>query len=168
MMPRGARALQDETGSATVEFALLTLFFFVFSLLALDVASYYVQRSQLASAVSAASLSAFASRSAVSFQSIPDYVQNAARLPVAPSISVSCNGTAGSCVNTGRSCACLSRTGSYASATCGSACPAGSTAGSTAGYYLQISASARYWAMVLPNGMLNGLPIDQSVTVRLE
>jgi Flp pilus assembly protein TadG len=167
MTPEG-RVRHAEEGAATLEFALLTLFFFLSALLALDVASYYVQRSQLAEAVSAGSMSAFANRTAVPFQTLPTYIQNAARLPSAPQVSIGCNGSVSGCVNTGRSCACLSKTGGYASATCGSSCPAGSTPNSTAGYYLQITASSQYRAMVLPRGMLNGMPIVQSVTVRLE
>ncbi|WP_066717024.1 TadE/TadG family type IV pilus assembly protein [Sphingomonas pituitosa] len=158
----------SEEGAATIEFALLTLFFFLSALLTLDVASYYVQRSQLAQAVSAGSMSAFANRSAVPYQSLPGYIQNAARLPSAPQVRIGCNGVANGCVNTGRSCACLSKAGGYSSAVCGSSCPAGTTPNSTAGYYMQITASSQYRAMVLPNGMLNGTPITQSVTVRLE
>lgn len=167
-MTVGARVRRGEEGAATIEFALLTLFLFMAVLLTLDFAAYYVQRSQLAAAVSAGSMSAFANRTAVPFQTLPTYIQNAARLPTAPQISVACNGTANSCVNTGRSCACLSKTGGYANATCGSSCPAGSTPNSTAGYYLQITASSQYRAMVLPKGMLNGTAMVQSVTVRLE
>jgi len=158
----------DEQGAATIEFALLTLFFFLCALVALDFASYFVQRSQLAAAVSAGSISAFTNRSTVPFQTLPAYIQNAAHLSDPPQISVSCNGTVNGCVNTGRSCACLSTTGSYVSAACGSSCPAGNTSGSTAGYYLQITASSRYRAVVLPRGMLNGTPIVQSVAVRLQ
>lgn len=157
-----------EEGAATIEFALLTLFFFVFALLALDVASYYVQRSQLAAAVSGASVSAFANRTAVPLANLPAYVQNAARLPSAPQVSIACNGIANGCVNTGRSCACLSTGSTYVPATCGGSCPAGTTTGSTAGYYMTITASTQYRALVLPKGMLNGTPITQSVTVRLQ
>ncbi|MHA6718806.1 TadE/TadG family type IV pilus assembly protein [Sphingomonas sp. RS6] len=167
-MPRRRHLLRDQRGSATIEFALLTVFFFVFSLLALDVAGYFLQRSQLASAVSAGSISAFANRSSVPFQSLPAYVQNASRLTPLPQVSVGCNGATGGCVNSGRSCACLSRTGTYQNVSCGSSCPAGMTAGSTAGYYMQISATTTYRALLLPKGMLNGTPITQSVTVRLQ
>lgn len=157
-----------EEGAATIEFALLTLFFFVFALLALDVASYFVQRSQLAASVSAASVSAFANRTSVPFQNLPAYVQNAARLTTAPQVSIACNGVANACVNTSRSCACLSTSGSYVGATCGGSCGTGTTTGSTAGYYLTITSSAQYRALMLPRGMLNGTQITQSVTVRLQ
>lgn len=158
----------DERGAATIEFALLTLFFFVFALLALDVAGYFVQRSQLAAAVSAASVSAFANRTSVPFDTLPGYIQNAARLTPAPQVSIACNGVAGACTNSNRSCACLSKNGTYSAATCGSVCTGGATTNSTAGYYLQISASSTYHAMVLPNGMLNGTPVAQSVVIRLQ
>lgn len=159
---------RDTRGAATIEFALLTLFFFVFALLALDVAGYFVQRSQMAAAVSAASVSAFANRTTVPFQSLPGFVQNAARLTSVPQVSIACNGVAGGCANSNRSCACLSRTGTFTAATCGSVCTGGASTGSTAGYYLQISASSTYQAMVLPNGMLNGTPVAQSVVIRLQ
>jgi Flp pilus assembly protein TadG len=167
-MKRMQQLAAGEQGAATIEFALLTLFFFLCALVALDFASYFVQRSQLAAAVSAGSVSAFTNRSTVPFQTLPAYIQNAAHLPAQPQVSMSCNGTANGCSNTGRTCACLSTTGSYASAACGSTCPAGNTSGSTAGYYLQITASSQYRAVVLPRGMLNGTPIVQSVTVRLQ
>lgn len=157
-----------DEGAATIEFALLTLFFFVFALLALDVATYFVQRSQLGAAVSAAGVSAFANRTSVPFQNLPAYVQNAARLPAAPQVRISCNGVANGCVNTNRSCACLSTGGTYVAASCGGSCGTAATSGSTAGYYMTISGSAPYRALVLPKGMLNGTPITQSVTVRLE
>lgn len=167
-MSRVRRIASDEKGAATIEFALLTLFFFLCSLVALDFASYFVQRSQLAAAVSAGSISAFTNRGTVPFQSLPAYIQNAAHLSSPPQVSVSCNGAVNGCVNTGRSCACLSKTGSFLSASCGSTCPAGNTSASTAGYYLQITASSQYRAVVLPRGMLNGTPIVQSVAVRLQ
>ncbi|WP_241217849.1 TadE/TadG family type IV pilus assembly protein [Sphingomonas sp. ABOLD] len=167
-MSRMQPIASDDQGAATIEFALLTLFFFLCALVALDFASYFVQRSQLAAAVSAGSISAFTNRAAVPFQALPAYIQNAAHLSDPPQISVSCNGTVNGCVNTGRSCACLSTTGSYVSAPCGSSCPAGNTPSSTAGYYLQITASSRYRAVVLPRGMLNGTPIVQTVAVRLQ
>ncbi|UYY78722.1 TadE/TadG family type IV pilus assembly protein [Sphingomonas sp. R1] len=167
-MRRRYQLAGDVRGAATVEFALLTLFFFAFVLLALDVAGYFVQRSQMAAAVSAASVSAFANRTSVPFDTLPGYVQNAARLPTAPQVSLACNGVAGACTNANRSCACLSKTGAFAAASCGSVCSGGATTGSTAGYYLQISASAQYRAMVLPNGMLNGTPVAQSVVIRLQ
>lgn len=167
-MRRWRTLAADARGAATIEFALLTLFFFAFVLLALDVATYFVQRSQLAAAVSAASVSAFANRTSVPFDTLPAYVQNAARLTPAPQVSIACNGVAGACTNSSRSCACLSRTGTYTAATCGSVCTGGATANSTAGYYLQISAASSYQAVVLPNGMLNGTAIAQSVVVRLQ
>ncbi|WP_029623050.1 TadE/TadG family type IV pilus assembly protein [Sphingomonas elodea] len=163
-----SRLMRDQRGAATIEFAMLTLFFFVFALLALDVGGYFVQRSQMAAAVSAGSMSAFANRNAVPFQSLPGYVQNAARLPGAPQVSIACNGVAGGCTNSNRSCACLSKTGGFVDAICGGSCGAGTTPGSTGGYYLQITASAQYKAMVLPSGMLNGTPIVQSVMIRLQ
>lgn len=158
----------EELGAATIEFALLTLFFFICSLVALDFANYFVQRSQLAAAVSAASISAFSNRTAVPFQDLPTYVRNAGRLSDPPQVSLSCNGTVNGCVNNGRTCACPSKTGAYVPASCGSSCPAGNTSASTAGYYLQITASSRYRAVILPRGMLNGTAIVQSVAIRLE
>lgn len=167
-MRRRQHLAGDERGAATVEFALLTLFFFVFILLALDVAGYFVQRSQLAAAVSAASMSAFANRTSVPFDTLPGYVQNAARLRSAPQVSIACNGVSGGCINSNRSCACLSKSGAYTAAVCGSVCVGGATANSTAGYYLQISAASQYDAAVLPQGMMNGASVVQSVVIRLQ
>jgi Flp pilus assembly protein TadG len=165
-MQRVRHLLRERRGVATIEFALLTLFFFAVMLLALDFGAYFIQRSRIGSAVSAASLSTFSARTNVPFTNIAGYVQNAAQLP-ALQVSVTCNGSM-SCANSSRSCACLTKTGSFVGASCGATCGTDTTASSTAGYYLRISATTPYQAMVLPKGMLNGTPITQSVTVRLE
>lgn len=166
MSGRRRHLLRDRRGVATIEFALLTTFFFAVMLLALDFGAYFVQRSQIGSAVSAASLSAFGARTSIPFTDLPGYVQRAARMP-GLQVSVRCNGSM-RCANSARSCACLTRTGSFIGATCGAGCGSDSTAGATAGYYLQITATTPYRAMVLPNGVLNGTPITQSITVRVE
>lgn len=166
MIRRLHALLREQRGVATIEFALLTLCFFVVMLLALDFGTYFVQRSQIGSAVSAASLSAFGTRSNIPFTDLPAYVQKAARMPELQ-VSVRCNDSA-TCANSSRSCACLTKTGSFIGASCGASCGSGTSAGSTAGYYLRISATTPYRAMVLPKGMLNGTSITQSVTVRVE
>ena len=78
----GLRTLRrSERGVATVEFALWLTLFFTISLVAIDIAQFTIQRGRLAEAVSGASLSAFKTRDAVQFQSIPAYVQAMAAAP---------------------------------------------------------------------------------------
>ena len=112
----GLRTLRrSERGVATVEFALWLTLFFTISLVAIDIAQFTIQRGRLAEAVSGASLSAFKTRDAVQFQSIPAYVQAMAAAPgQSPlTVTVGCNGGTGNCTNSSRVCACLSQAGSF-------------------------------------------------------
>ncbi|WP_448658067.1 TadE/TadG family type IV pilus assembly protein [Sphingomonas sp. CJ99] len=162
----------DRRGSATVEFALLTLFFLGVMTVVLDYAFFFIQRSQLGTAVESASVSAFSNRDTVTYSNIPTFVQQAAKPPAGTSITVTtgCNGGSNNCVNTSRSCSCLTTTGTFvAAASCGAVCSgANMTSGSTAGYYLKITASYAYQPIVLPQGALDDRTISQSATVRLQ
>jgi len=172
-MIRLIRTLIRETrGAATVEFAFLTVFFFGVVMAALDVGMYFIQQSRLTEAVSSASISAFASRNAVTFTNIPTIVSSGAGAPSGTTVSVStvCNGTpATACTNSNRTCACLSQTGTYTTATCGATCTGnGMSSGATAGYYMTINASYTYRPVVLPHGLLTGKTVSRSLTERLQ
>lgn len=163
------RLLQERRGAATIEFALLAVFFLGVMLVALDIGTYLIQRSSLRQAVSAAATSSFSQRDTVNYAAIPEYVRRAARAPATTLVTTNCNGSS-VCTNSARSCACLTRTATYvAAASCGTPCSgSGMVASSTAGYYLRITASYGYQPLVLPRGLLTASSISETATVRLQ
>ena len=162
-----SRLHRDESGAVLIEFSLWTVLFFFAAMAGLDFGSYYLQRGAVDEAVSAAAVSAFANRETVNFDGLPDYVRSLSDDP-ALTVSTSCNGVAGSCVNLSRTCACLNGTGGYVPATaCGDPC-VGMTAGSTAGYYLTIRASKPYEPLMIPTNGITGKQISLVATVRLQ
>ncbi|MFZ5747239.1 MAG: hypothetical protein ACOY45_06220 [Pseudomonadota bacterium] len=155
----------------TIEFALTSLFLFAMTLTGLDLAGFYIQRSNLRAAVSAAAVSAFATRDAANYAGLVSYVQRASRAPDPSGVTVTtgCNGGTSNCTNTGRTCSCLSTTGTYvAAASCTATCSGGATSGSTAGYYLNIQARYIYTPLILPRGLMGNTAIAEAVTVRLQ
>ncbi|GFM30748.1 TadE/TadG family type IV pilus assembly protein [Novosphingobium sp. PY1] len=157
-----------EGGVATVEFGIWVTTFFLVIMGVLDFASFYMERSQVNEALSAAATKSFADRENVDFGALPVYVRNFAEMPTL-SVSASCNGVAGSCTNLNRTCACLKTDGTYSAGTCGSTCSgSGMTSGSTAGYYVTLSADHRFSPILLPGGLLKGTSTGQSVTVRVQ
>ena len=164
------RALRrDRRGAAAVEFAILSACFFFAFMAVLDFGSFFVSEHRLGQAVVSAGNSAFSHRDSVDFSSIPGYVQNAAG-NAAATVNITCNGSASqACTNTGRSCACVSNTGTYTAAICAASCPtSGYSANQKAGYYLTITASAPYSAVIIPNSILKNGTIRRSVTMRLQ
>jgi Flp pilus assembly protein TadG len=163
---------RDGRGSATIEFALLTCFFFAVVLGALDFGMFFIQRSDLSGGVSTASIHSFANRDAVAFANIPAMVTAASKAPggSAVSVTVTCNAGTASCVNTNRVCACLTSANAFIDASsCGAPCTGGNmTSGSTAGYYLTIAASYPYAPAVLPRGALGSATVRQTAVVRLQ
>ena len=164
--------LRDSRGSATIEFALLTCFFFAIMLGALDFGMFFIQRSNLSGGVSTASIHSFANRDAVAFANIPAMVTAASRAPGGSNVAVTvtCNAGTASCANTDRVCACLTTTNTFVEASsCGASCTGGNmTSGSTAGYYLTIAASYPYTPAVLPKGALGSAIVQQTAVVRLQ
>lgn len=159
-------------GSATVEFALLTAFFFSVILGASDFAMFFIQRSNLGQGVSMASIHSFANRDAVTYANIPAMVTTASAAPAGSVVSVtaSCNDAAASCTNTSRVCACLTTANTFVAAgSCGAPCSgANMTNGSTSGYYLKIVASYPYNPLVLPRGALRNATLRQTAVIRLQ
>ncbi|MEO6093681.1 MAG: TadE family protein [Novosphingobium sp.] len=155
-------------GSASVEFALWTALFFAVVMVALDFGLYHLQAERADQAVGAAAVQTFQQASNAGFASIPAYVR-AYAADSALGVTTSCNGTAGACTNVNRTCACLTSNGAFVALSCGSSCSGtGMTAGSTAGYYLTITASRNFAAIVVPRGLLNNAIISRSATVRLQ
>lgn len=159
---------KDDTGAAAIEFALITALFFVVALAALDFGSIYVEQQQLDKAMSETTVSAYAQADAVPFSSIPTFVRNAVSQSAA-TVTATCNGGLTTCGNTSRSCACLSSSGSYAAAACGTACTGTSySKGALAGYYLTVAAHYQYQPVVVPETFLGNTQVSSSATVRLQ
>lgn len=158
---------RDSRGAVATEFALWVTLFFIAALGAFDLADIYFKRSQMGSAVSAASLQAFDQRDNVNFQELPAYVR-ALSTDESLSVTVSCNGVANSCTNLNRTCACLTRTGTFTARQCGAPCSGSNmTSEVTAGYYLTITASRQFSPALIPNERV-GSQLSQTATVRLQ
>ena len=169
MMPRFPRRPRScRRGTTSVEFALWTALFFALVMVALDFGLYHIQSERADQGVAAAAVQTFHQGSSANFASIPAYVQALAG-DNGLTVTASCNGTAGACTNLNRACACLKSDASFVALACGTSCSGtGMTAGSTAGYYLTITASRNFTAMLVPRGMLNNAVIRRSTTVRLQ
>lgn len=162
------RIRRDENGSVLTEFAIWASAFFLVAMAALDFGGYYIERSSISEAISAASVQAFQEREETSFSALPAYVRNLAEDQTL-SVELSCNGVANSCTNTNRTCSCLKNDGSYVAQSCSTVCTgSGMTSNSLAGYYLTIKASSSYEPVLVPRGILANAPLSQSTTVRLQ
>jgi Flp pilus assembly protein TadG len=171
-MTRRPSLSQDRRGVATIEFALLSCFFFAVVLAVLDYGMFFIQRGNLGAGVATASIHSFANRASVTFDAIPAMVTANAGAPAASGlvVAVRCNGGAAPCTNTSRQCACLTSANTYvAAATCGEPCSGTSMiADSTSGYYLGIDASYRYAPIVLPRSAIRDTALTQTAVVRLQ
>jgi Flp pilus assembly protein TadG len=163
-----SRLRDDQRGMATIEFALLSVLFFFVMTAGLDIGMWYQQRLRLDSAVEQGSMIAFNSRAAVDQAAIGTYVAAAAKLSAPPTVTVGCNGGSSNCVNSGRTCACLSGTTPNPTFTA-TACNATCGDGSLAGYYMNIRAVATSSTMLVPAAMLGGNMVQtRSAVVRLQ
>lgn len=160
---------RDNRGVAAVEFALWTTSFFFAVMIAIDFGYYYMHRSKLNTAVGAAAVAAFNDADNIAFADMPAYVRSLSG-DTSASVTLSCNGTAGSCTNLNRSCACLRNDGTFVAAgSCGAPCTgSGVTSGSTAGYYFTVEASRPAEAVIIPQSVLDGATIAQRATIRLQ
>ncbi|KRB79785.1 hypothetical protein ASE00_18930 [Sphingomonas sp. Root710] len=159
-----ARLAREQRGVATIEFALLSVLFFFVMTAGLDIGMWYQQRLRLDSAVEQGGMIAFNSRASVDPVAIKTYVEAAAKLAAAPTVTITCNG--GTCANTGRTCACISGSGpTYTTAACNATC----ADGSLAGYYLKVNAVATSSTMLVPAAMLGGnMTQTRNALVRLQ
>lgn len=169
MIRRHLLRLRDEQrGVATIRFALLSVLFFFVMTAGLDLAMWYQQRLRLDSAVEQGAMIAFSSRASVNQSAIGTYVAAAAKLAAAPTVTVGCNGGTSNCVNTSRTCACVSGTTptpTYTTAACNATC----ADGSLAGYYMNIRAVSTANTLLVPAAMLGGtMTQTRSAVVRLE
>jgi Flp pilus assembly protein TadG len=160
------RPLQrDDRGTATIEFALLSVLFFVALSAALDIGIWYQQRLRIDSAVDQGAMIAFGSRTNVDQAAIGTFVAAAAKLSTAPNVVVGCNGGTSNCANSNRSCACLSgSTPTFTAAACNASC----ADGSLAVYYMTIAATATSQTVVVPTAALGSMTQKRRAVIRLE
>lgn len=159
-MSRRRGLLQACRGSATIEFALTSLYLFGTLMVALDFGFYAQQKLRLGSAVEQAAVLAFNTQSTAA---ISTYIQNYAGTKATPTVTVTCNGTA-TCGD-GR-CSCVTSSGGFTTpGACNTAC-SGSSA--VSGNYVKIVAATTYAAVIVPNAYLGGGTLTQSAVVRLQ
>ncbi len=158
----------DQRGMATIEFALLSVLFFFVMTAGLDLGMWYQQRQRIDSAVEQGSMIAFNTRTTVDQAAIGTYVAAASKLSTAPTVTVGCNGGTSNCVNSGRTCACVSGsppTPTYTATACNATC----ADGSLSGYYMNIKAVATSSTMLVPAAMLGGsMTQTRGAVVRLQ
>lgn len=159
------RLRSNERGTATIEFALLSVLFFVALSAALDIGLWYQQRLRIDTAVDQGAMIAFGSRTNVDQAAIGTFVAAAAKLSTAPTVVIGCNGGTSNCVNSSRTCACLSgSTPTFTTAACNTSC----SDGSLAGYYMTIEATATSQTVVVPATMLGSMTQKRRAVIRLE
>jgi Flp pilus assembly protein TadG len=159
------RLIADRRGTATIEFALLSVFFFITLTAALDIGLWYQQRLRLDSAVEQGAMIAFGSRMNVDQSAVGTFVGATAKLKSTPTVTVGCNGGTSNCVNTGRTCACVTgSTPTFTTAACNSTCGDGSLAG----YYMTIDVSATSQTILVSSSVLGGITQKRRAVVRLE
>ncbi|WCT74598.1 pilus assembly protein [Sphingomonas naphthae] len=159
------RLLSSERGTATIEFALVSLFFFGLVVVALDFGAYVQQKLRLGAAVEQGSIMAFNTRDSVVPANVSNYISAAARTATAPTTAITCN-QGQACTNTGRTCACYNAASKAftAAASCSATC----TDGALAGYYMTITSTTPYQAMIVPDALLSGRNLVQTAVVRLQ
>jgi len=160
---------RDQRGSATVEFALASLFLFGIMLVGLDFGVYAQQSLRLGSAVQQGAVIAFNNRAAATVDtgSVGNYIT--ATAGGSPTMSYQCNG--GSCSGT-LTAMCLSALAgmggwpAYTAATTSngvSSCADGAAPGK----YLVIRATRTFKSVVVPDQYLGGKTMTQQAIVRL-
>ena len=159
------RLLSSERGTATIEFALVSLFFFGLLVVALDFGAYVQQKLRLGAAVEQGSIMAFNTRDAVIPVNVGNYIAAAARTATAPTTAITCN-QGQPCTNSGRTCACYNAAARAFSAA--ASCTAACADGSLAGYYMTITSTMPYSSMIVPDALLNGRNLVQTAVVRLQ
>ncbi len=165
-----ARAfLRDRRGSATIEFAIASLFLFGIMMVALDFGVYAQQNLRLGNAIEQGAVIAFNNRATgtVDTTSIGNYVTAVAG--GSPAVTYQCNGISCAGPITSKCIAAPATSGgwpSFSSPTTSnnvSVC----ADGSVPGYYFVIRATKTYRAVVVPDKYLNGASMLQQVVVRL-
>jgi Flp pilus assembly protein TadG len=160
--------LTNRRGTAAIEFALLSAFFFLPLTAALDIGVWYQQRLRLDSAVEQGAMIAFGSRTNVDQAAIGTFVAAAAKLTTTPTVTIGCNGGTSNCVNSGRTYACVSAGTPNPTFTAATHLNDACADGSLAGYYMTIDVSAASQTMVVSSSVLGGITQKRRAVVRLE
>lgn len=161
-----------QKGSASVEFALVSLFFFGIVIVGLDFGIYAQQNLKLAHVVEQASVVAFNARAGqptVNTDQLSNYIT--AVVGGAPTVSFRCNGSA-DCAGAAPASKCIGppvSSGGWPSFTdpTGSASNLTCASGAIPGYYLVIRATRTYRSVVVPDKYLNNGTMQQQAVVRL-
>lgn len=160
--------LRRQEGSATVEFALVSLFFFGIVMVGLDFGIYAQQNLKLGNAVEQASIVAFDARSTqpvVDKTQLTNYITSV--VGGSPTVTIQCNGGTACDASAGTP-KCIGPL--YNGWPTFTALPNGSAtcaSGASAGYYVVIRAAKTYKAVVVPNKYLNNGTMQQQAVVRL-
>ena len=161
--------LRHERGSATIEFAMASLFLFGIMLVGLDFGVYAQQNLRLGGAMQQAAVIAFNNRASatVDTSTLGNYVSAAAG--GSPTMSYQCNG--GSCSGSWTSmCIAAPATSggwpTFNAATTSNGKPSCAD-GAAPGNYLVMRATRTYQAVVVPDKYLGGKTMTQQVIVRL-
>jgi len=170
-MSRLRAFLRQQKGSATVEFALVSVFFFGILMVGLDFGIYAQKTLKLGNAVEQASIVAFDARAAqpaVNTNQISTYITSV--VGGSPTVTIRCNGVA-TCDGTAPATQCIGApataggwpTFTTPTASGGTVC----TNGAVPGYYVVIRATQTYKSVVVPNQYLNNGAMQQQAVVRL-
>lgn len=161
----------DRRGTAAIEFAMISMFLFVVISAALDFALFVSYKQRLGQAVEMASLGAFEQRAAAqTYQStMQNYIRTAAGLPTTSTVNVTvgCNGGTLNCVNTNRSCVCVSGSPPSVQYTASASCGATCTSQATSGYFMNVRATYTYTPVLVPRRWAGGT-MTKNAVVRLQ
>ncbi|WP_420140652.1 TadE/TadG family type IV pilus assembly protein [Sphingomonas sp.] len=155
-----------ERGTATIEFALLSVFFFGVATVALDFAAFVQQKLKLGHAVEQGAIVAFNMRDAIDPVAVATFVKATAGLPTGPAVTCNDGTCAAAPSRASTAYRCIDQaTGAIG----GAALSAGASCvgGGNAGYYLKIVATKRYRPMIVPDRWLDGTVMTQTAVVRL-
>jgi Flp pilus assembly protein TadG len=162
---RRLRAAQG--GTATIEFALISVFFFGAVMVGLDFAAYTQVKLRLGQAVEQGAIQAFNTRDTVDVSAIKAYVRAVGGLTADP--TVTCNNNAACAAASSRASndyRCVNQTTGAIDSTAQSA-GASCSGGGNAGYYLKITATKSYTPLIVSDQWFGGSSITQSAVVRL-
>jgi Flp pilus assembly protein TadG len=159
--------LRHQKGSASVEFALVSLFFFGIVMVGLDFGIYAQQNLKLGNALEQASVIAFNARSTepvVDKTQLSNYIT--ATVGGSPTVTIQCNG-ASTCDSSAPASKCIGALSNgwptFSAPSSSGSC----TSGATPGYYVVIRATKTYKSVVVPDKYLNNGTMQQQAVVRL-
>jgi Flp pilus assembly protein TadG len=155
--------IHNARGTATIEFALASLFLFGTIMVALDFGYNVLEKQKLGGAVQQAAILAYNQHTGSDTSAIKNYVVAAAGTQINPTVAITCNGT--STCGDGK-CSCLNgNAGFIAANSCNATC-AGSNA--ISGNYMKIVATSAYKAVIVPDQWLGGTTMTSTAVLRLQ